>query len=568
VGQAVDGVGLATLIVFAAVAIVCVRQWRREQATTAFWAALAFVALAWVVVAGRLLPEETDNFALKLIERIDLAILLLFPYFLYRFASAFGPGPRPLARFVDTLSVLLVTATFALPGLPEEGESWTWWFTLYAIAFVVHWSVLLLIVAIRLWRAGRGEASVARRRMQMLALASTLLTAALVLALAQADEDSVLALVIGIMAALSGLLFLLGFAPPTFLRMIWRRPEQSRMQLATGELMGANTVDEVAARVLPPMASMVGARGVALIGADGAPIAEYGSIDPSAGDVRRFHFPFGSLVVATSTFAPFFGDEERKLLTALGSFTSLALDRARLFGQEQEARRALERADQLKSEFVALAAHELRSPVGAIYGISETVAERRDQLRPEQLEELQRALRSQIQRLREVVEQLLDLSRLDAEAVEIRPQRIRVRDRLAQIVESVAPLESSDRIGIEVDPALEADVDVAALERIVSNLLVNACRYGEPPVVVRAGQEAGVLHVTVEDNGPGVPDEFVPLLFDRFARSAGSEGKAGGTGLGLAIARSYARAHHGDVSYRHAETRGAAFELTLPPVTA
>lgn len=566
--QAVDVVGIVTVIVFAAVALVCVRQWRREQATTAFWAAFAFVTFAWVVVAGRLLPEEADNFALKLVERVDLAMLVLFPYFLYRFAAAFAPGPRPLARFVDTLSVLLVSSTFALPGLPEEGRSWPWWFALYAIAFVVHWSVLLLIVAVRLWRAGRGEASVARRRMQMLAAASTALTIALVLALAQAREDSALALAIGLLAASSGLLFLLGFAPPAVLRVIWRRPEQRRLQIATGELMAANTIEDVAARVLPPMASIVGARGVALVGHDGATIAEYGSIEPQSGDVRRLDFPFGSLVVVTSTFAPFFGDEERKLLTALGSFTSLALDRARLFGQEQEARRALERADELKSEFVALAAHELRSPVGAIYGISETVAERRDQLTPAQLAELQATLRSQISRLRDVVEQLLDLSRLDADAVEIRPQRILVRDRLARIVESVAPLGSSARIGIEADPALEADVDVDALERIVSNLLVNACRYGEPPVVVRAGLEDGVLHVTVEDRGPGVPDEFVPLLFDRFARSSASAGTVTGTGLGLAIARSYARAHHGDVSYRHAESRGARFELRLPPVPA
>ena len=561
--QAVDVVGIITLVLFAAVAVVCVRQWHREQATTALWAALAFVALAWVVVAGRALPEDRDDFALKLVERIDLAILVLFPYLLYRFAVAFERGPRPLARFVDALSVVLVTATFVLPRLPDEGESWPWWFSAYAVAFVVHWSVLLLIVAARLWRAGRGEASVARSRMQMLALASTLLTTALVLALAQADEDSPLALAIALLAATSGLLFLLGFAPPALLRVLWRRPEQRRLQVAIGELMAATTVDEVAARVLPPMASMVGARGITLIGQDGSPIAEYGSVGPASGDARRFDFPFGSLVVTTSTFAPFFGDEERKLLTALGSFTSLALDRARLFGQERDARRALERADELKSQFVALAAHELRSPVGAIYGISETVAERRDQLTPEQLEELQRALRSQIQRLREVVEQLLDLSRLDAEAVAIRPQRIRVRERLTQIVDSVAPLEAT-RIAVEADPGLEADVDVEALDRIVSNLLVNACRYGEPPVVVRAEQDEGVLHVTVEDSGPGVPDEFVPLLFDRFARSSASAGAVTGTGLGLAIARSYARAHHGDVSYRRAESRGAAFELTLP----
>ncbi len=91
----------------------------------------------------------------------------------------------------------------------------------------------------------------------------------------------------------------------------------------------------------------------------------------------------------------------------------------------------------------------------------------------------------QIRRLRELVEQLLDLSRLDAEAVTINPQRVRVRERLERIVHAVAPLDAS-RIGIEADAALEADVDVDALERIVSNLLVNACRYGEPPVVVRA----------------------------------------------------------------------------------
>jgi signal transduction histidine kinase len=221
----------------------------------------------------------------------------------------------------------------------------------------------------------------------------------------------------------------------------------------------------------------------------------------------------------------------------------------------------------LKSQFVALAAHELRSPVGAIYGLSETLAERRLQLRPDQVEELQASLTEQIRRLRGLVEQLLDLSRLDAEAVAINPQPVRVRERLEEIVKSVAPLRST-RIEIDADPALVAEVDVDALDRIVSNLVVNACRYGEPPVTVRATQKLGVLHVTVEDTGPGVPEDFVPQLFDRFARSAGSAADVTGTGLGLAIARSYARAHSGEVSYRPAAPHGAAFELTLPGLNA
>lgn len=565
--QAVEFVGVVNLALFVGVAAVCVRQWRRERAVTSLWAAFAFVALAWVIVAGRLLPDDPTSLLEKAVARVDLAILILFPYLLYRFAVAFEPGKRPLARFVDSLSTLLAAATFALPSLPAEGEAWPWWFLAYAVAFVVHWSVLLLIVAMRLWRGARAEAAVARRRMQMLALGAAALTAALVLALAAPGEDSPLSLAIGLLASLSGVTFLLGFAPPGWLRALWRRPEQTRLQLATADLLAASTVEDVVERVLPPMADMVGAHGVAILGPDGTHIGEYGTVDGDVvGDVRRLQFPFGTLVVGTSTFAPFFGDEERKLLTALGSFTGLALDRARLFAQEREARQVLERADQLKSEFVALAAHELRSPVGAIYGLSETIADRGADLAPEQLEELQATLTTQIRRLRELVEQLLDLSRLDADAVTINPVRVRVRDRLEEIVEAVRPLETVS-IGIDADAALEADVDVDALDRIVSNLIVNACRYGEPPIVVKAREEQGVLTVTVEDHGPGVPAEFVPQLFDRFARSA-LTASSPGTGLGLAIARSYARAHRGEVSYRPGAASGAAFELRLPALTA
>jgi len=564
VRHAIEIVGVVNLVLFAAIAGVCVRQWLRDRSLIAMWAALAFVSLAAVAGSGYLLPDEPDSTAEKIALRIAIALLLLFPYLIYRFASAFEPTKRQWAQFVDSLSASLVAATIALPYFPTEGESWPWWFVLYVLAFLVHWSVLLLLVAIRLWRAGRFEATVARRRMQMLALASTALAATLLVSVGAGDDHSWFALTVGLLATLSAVGFLLGFAPPALLRLMWRRPEQSRMQLAIGELMGATTEHDAAARVLPPMAEMVGARGIVLEGPDGTVVAEHRTgVDDPNGDVRRLEFPFGTIVVHTSAFAPFFGDEERKLLYALGSLTSLALDRSRLFAQERRARETLERADELKSEFVALAAHELRSPVGAIYGISETIAERGRQLAPEQLAELQTALTTQIRRLRELVEQLLDLSRLDAEAVTINPQRVRVRERLERIVHAVAPLDAS-RIGIEVDATLEADVDVDALERIVSNLLVNACHYGEPPVVVRAAQDNGVLHVTVEDSGPGVPDEFVSQLFDRFARNASSAATVTGTGLGLAIARSYARAHHGEVRYRPAAPRGAAFELTLP----
>ena len=89
---------------------------------------------------------------------------------------------------------------------------------------------------------------------------------------------------------MSGVAFLLGFAPPASLRLLWRRPEQARMQDAIGELMAATSEEEVAARVLPPMASMVGARGIALESTDGTRIGTYGVLD----DGRQATSPSGS----------------------------------------------------------------------------------------------------------------------------------------------------------------------------------------------------------------------------------------------------------------------------------
>jgi signal transduction histidine kinase len=101
--------------------------------------------------------------------------------------------------------------------------------------------------------------------------------------------------------------------------------------------------------------------------------------------------------------------------------------------------------------------------------------------------------------------------------------------------------------------------DPLVLDRVVSNLLLNASRYGRPPITIAAEQRDRHLRVSVEDHGAGVPEEIQSRLFERFARAEGS----GGTGLGLAIARSYARAHGGDLLY-HPSADGARFELVIP----
>jgi signal transduction histidine kinase len=383
-------------------------------------------------------------------------------------------------------------------------------------------------------------------------------------------ENSFGSLVTGLLATLSGIGFILGVAPPMILRLVWRRPEVARSQQAIAGLMRAETPDEVTAGVLPSMVALVGARAVELRDDTGNLVGSYrpqnGLDDGEEVEVLELPLPEGSLSVWTSRHAPFFGEEELAVLRTIGSLTVLALDRARLFSQEQQARRALEEADELKMNFIALAAHELRTPVAVIHGVIETLERRASDLGAAQRVELDEMLRAQSARLKTLVEQLLDLSRLDAHAVPIEPRKIPVGQRVREIV-SLAAGERLSEVEVAVPAHLEAIVDPNAFDRILSNLVTNALRYGKAPIRVTAEHENGRLQVAVEDRGEGVSPEFVPRLFERFSRNDPSRRRAGGTGLGLAIAHSYAEAHAGELRYREALPHGARFELVLPSVT-
>jgi signal transduction histidine kinase len=221
----------------------------------------------------------------------------------------------------------------------------------------------------------------------------------------------------------------------------------------------------------------------------------------------------------------------------------------------------LTRLGDLKSHFIALASHELRAPVAVIHGIGVTLNRRREQLELEEMERLHGVLNEQTDHLAHLVNQLLDLSRLEADAIEIRKTQIPVRATIEAIVAAVAP-EHSEHIQVSVPERLATVVDPDAFDRIVSNLVVNAVKYGAPPVRITAEQRDTHFRLAVEDRGEGVGKEFVPRLFERFARADAK--KVGGSGLGLAIAQSYANAHGGELIYGEAEPKGARFELVLP----
>jgi signal transduction histidine kinase len=244
---------------------------------------------------------------------------------------------------------------------------------------------------------------------------------------------------------------------------------------------------------------------------------------------------------------------EVDLLTTFGTLIAAFLERAIEHGE-------LRRLNELKSQFAAFASHELRTPVAAIYGAVRTLDEREEELSPEQQAELRRMLSQQSKRLFELVENLLDLSRLEADSLRISPIEIEVRERLAEIVDAV--FDGNTEVRIEVPGDLRAVVDVQAFDRILSNLFVNAVRHGAPPFFVSAARTNDELSVTIEDRGSGVAEEFVGSLFERFTRGATPSSE--GAGLGLSIAQSYARAHGGTLTYEPAKPHGASFRLILP----
>jgi signal transduction histidine kinase len=187
---------------------------------------------------------------------------------------------------------------------------------------------------------------------------------------------------------------------------------------------------------------------------------------------------------------------------------------------------------------------------------------RGEELATEQLGQLRLTLYEQTDRMRRLVDQLLDLSRLEAKGIRIDPQPLWVRPRLEEIVLTVAGDRAGDVV-IEVLPELEAVVDGNAFDRIVSNLVANAVRYGDVPIRISAEQRDRHFRLVVEDRGTGVGAEFVPMLFERFTRED-SRQAGGGAGLGLSIAKAYAHAHGGDLLYADAHPHGARFELVVP----
>ncbi|MDT7835784.1 cache domain-containing sensor histidine kinase [Aquabacterium sp. OR-4] len=265
---------------------------------------------------------------------------------------------------------------------------------------------------------------------------------------------------------------------------------------------------------------------------------------------------------------PYTGEDGR-VAGLIGCFTDVSEFREAEV-RTQQARLAAERANSAKSEFLANISHELRTPLQSIMGYSElglarTAGDRR-------LQTMFTDIHAAGTRMLALVNNLLDLSRLESTVGHIRLQPVDLAPGLLAVRDELQPLAA--RRGIHLVPPADPQplwtlADPVRLQQVLRNLLANALRFAPDASDVRIDWRTtaeGRHLISVRDCGPGIPDDELDSIFGAFVQSSRTKDGAGGTGLGLAICRKIVQAHRGRIRASNAPGGGALFEIRLPAI--
>jgi two-component system sensor histidine kinase MtrB len=255
------------------------------------------------------------------------------------------------------------------------------------------------------------------------------------------------------------------------------------------------------------------------------------------------------------------GEDETRLPTADDEFGAVARSFNRMADEVQRRMDQLAQAAARERRFTTDIAHDLRTPLTGMAASASMLADQFDAL-PEAARRPAELLVADADRLRTLVLELLELSRLDAGVDEIDLRELAIRPAVAAAARSLG-----SAIALELEVRVDDDVSVLAdprrLARILANLLTNVATHGGGRAEVHADRHDGAVVVVFDDDGPGIPANEIATVFDRFAKSDRSRA-SGGSGLGLAIARAHALAMGGDITATTAPGGGARFALRLP----
>jgi signal transduction histidine kinase len=287
-----------------------------------------------------------------------------------------------------------------------------------------------------------------------------------------------------------------------------------------------------------------------------------------SGLINSMRAPLGRLVEGARRLA---GGDLRTRVEVGGPVEIATLGRAfnEMANSLERDARERDRVEQMKDDFVLTVSHELRTPVTVVKGFAEMLTAQRKSLNARQYEAAEVIAESSAQ-LQKMINDLLDLARSDAGKLRIEPKPTPVAPLLQRVGRQMRPHfeERGQSFTVSVEPDLpETEADADRIAQVLANLLTNANKYAHEGAEVKlaATRVGDEIEFAVSDNGPGLGDEELEHVFERFWRArSGETQEVGGTGLGLAIAKSLVDLHGGAVSANSTQGEGATFRFVLP----
>jgi two-component system phosphate regulon sensor histidine kinase PhoR len=231
-------------------------------------------------------------------------------------------------------------------------------------------------------------------------------------------------------------------------------------------------------------------------------------------------------------------------------------------------------AEQMRVDFVANASHELRTPLATLVGYTETLRERAADIDPATSERFLGIVHDEARRMQRVVEDLISLSRIEAERFVQPTEAVRIEPLIEQALAGVRrdAAERGSELVCRIEDGLPpVAADAGQILQLLDNLLTNALRYGHPgtPVTLTAERDEGMAHLAIADQGEGIPPEHIPRVTERFYRVDTSRSRSiGGTGLGLSIVKHIVERHRGRLEIDSSPGLGTTVHVRLPVADA
>lgn len=590
VSGAFQVVQVAVSLSFFGLGVLTVIDWLRHRERSRGYLALALGALGLTSVISQV--NTTGGNRQPLVQAVSLVLFMLSGYALLLFRGSFIPLSRQLQ--VGALAACVVTTVaVVLIGLPSNAAVRpTPLQSAATVTLILVWSACVVEPVVRLWLASRHRPAVQRARLRALGAGYAAIVLILLIAgvAGSAARNPVVAWLFEAVAIIALPLLYVSFAPPKWLRRLWRQTEEEQLRDAIHDLvLFSPDRRSLASRAAEWGLRLVGADGVGIIDANQEVLALRGvdaetaqalgkKVDPEGrpqllatpGSVREnaivlplpLDTGIGAMVVISGPFTPYFGSDEVLRLRGYAANIIAALDRARVTERLAEL-------EKTKSQFLNLASHELRSPLGVINGYLSMLEQGAlGQLKESGIRAVE-VLKAKALEMNLLVAQMLDAARLEDGRLALKREDLDLRLIVREALEIVRPRATPrHELALDTAPApVMVFGDADRITTIVSNLLENAIKYspegGKIHCAVSVSGSAAV--VAVRDEGVGISPEDLPRLFVRFERIQNREtSHVGGTGLGLYLSREFARQHGGDLSVESTPGSGSRFALSLP----